>query len=53
MGFAFKADIDDLCESLTLSIAVDLAEKLEDETIFAVEPNVSELSKRLKGFENV
>ncbi|TQE42403.1 UDP-N-acetyl-D-mannosamine dehydrogenase [Corynebacterium phoceense] len=53
LGLAFKADIDDLRESPALSIAVDLAEELEDKTIFAVEPNVSELPKRLKGFENV
>lgn len=53
LGLAFKADIDDLRESPALSIAVDLAEELEDKIIFAVEPNVSELPKRLKGFENV
>lgn len=53
LGLAFKADIDDIRESPALSIAVDLAEELEDKTIFAVEPNVSELPKRLKGFENV
>lgn len=53
LGLAFKADIDDLRESPALNIAVDLAEELEDKTIFAVEPNVSELPKRLKGFENV
>lgn len=53
LGLAFKADIDDLRESPALNIAIDLAEKLEDKTVFAVEPNVSELPKRLKGFDNV
>ena len=52
-GLAFKADIDDLRESPALNIAVDLAEELEDKTVFAIEPNVSELPKRLKGFDNV
>ena len=52
-GLAFKADIDDLRESPALNIAVDLAEELEDKTVFAIEPNVSELPKRLKGFANV
>ena len=53
LGLAFKADIDDLRESPALNIAVDLAEELEDKQILAVEPNVSELPKRLKGFDNV
>lgn len=53
LGLAFKADIDDLRESPALNIAVDLAEELEDKTVFAVEPNVSELPRRLKGFDNV
>ena len=52
-GLAFKADIDDLRESPALNIAVDLAEELEDKQILAVEPNVSDLPKRLKGFDNV
>lgn len=53
LGLAFKADIDDLRESPALNIAVDLAEELEHAQILAVEPNVSELPKRLKGFDNV
>ena len=53
LGLAFKADIDDLRESPALNIAVDLAEEFEDKKIYAVEPNVSELPKRLKGFDNV
>ena len=53
LGLAFKADIDDLRESPALNIAVDLAEELEGITFHAVEPNISELPKRLKGFDNV
>lgn len=53
LGLAFKADIDDLRESPALNIAVDLAEELEGITYHAVEPNISELPKRLKGFDNV
>ena len=53
LGLAFKADIDDLRESPAVNIAVDLAEELEGITFHAVEPNISELPKRLKGFDNV
>ena len=53
LGLAFKPDIDDLRESPALNIAVDLAEELDSKSIFAVEPNVSELPKRLRGFDNV
>ncbi|APT92138.1 UDP-N-acetyl-D-mannosaminuronic acid dehydrogenase [Corynebacterium phocae] len=53
LGLAFKADIDDLRESPALNIAVDIAEELPETTFFAVEPNVSELPARLKGFDNV
>ncbi|WJY90204.1 UDP-N-acetyl-D-mannosamine dehydrogenase [Corynebacterium confusum] len=52
LGLAFKADIDDLRESPALNIAVDLAEDLEDTTFLVAEPNVDELPKRLKGFDN-
>lgn len=52
LGLAFKADIDDLRESPALNIAVDIAEELEDIKFLVAEPNVSELPKRLKGFEN-
>lgn len=52
LGLAFKADIDDLRESPALNIAVDLAEELEDTTFLVAEPNVDELPKRLKGFDN-
>ena len=52
LGLAFKADIDDLRESPALNIAVDIAEELENIQFFVAEPNVQELPKRLKGFDN-
>ena len=52
LGLAFKADIDDLRESPALSITVDIAEELESIHFLVAEPNVKELPKRLKGFEN-
>ena len=52
LGLAFKADIDDLRESPALNIAVDIAEELESIQFLIAEPNVRELPKRLKGFEN-
>lgn len=53
LGLAFKANIDDLRQSPALNIAVDLAEDLPDAAILAAEPNITELPKRLKGFDNV
>lgn len=53
LGLVFKANIDDLRQSPALNIAVDLAEELPDAAILAVEPNITELPKRLKGFDNV
>ncbi|AHI19550.1 UDP-N-acetyl-D-mannosamine dehydrogenase [Corynebacterium casei] len=52
LGLAFKADIDDLRESPALNIAVDIAEELENIQFLIAEPNVQELPKRLKGFDN-
>ena len=52
LGLAFKADIDDLRESPALNIAVDIAEELESIQFLIAEPNVQELPKRLKGFDN-
>src|SRR5690625_3864991 len=52
LGLAFKADIDDLRESPALNITVDLAEELENIQFLIAEPNVKELPKRLKGFDN-
>jgi UDP-N-acetyl-D-mannosaminuronic acid dehydrogenase len=52
LGLAFKADIDDLRESPALNIAVDIAEELENMQFLIAEPNIQELPKRLKGFDN-
>src|SRR5699024_2958533 len=52
LGLAFKADIDDLRESPALNIAVDIAEELEGIQFLVAEPNINELPKRFKGFEN-
>ena len=52
LGLAFKADIDDLRESPALNIAVDIAEELENIQFLIAEPNIQELPKRLKGFDN-
>ena len=52
LGLSFKADIDDLRESPALNIAVDIAEQLENIQFLIAEPNVTELPKRLKGFDN-
>ncbi|MGP5634753.1 UDP-N-acetyl-D-mannosamine dehydrogenase [Corynebacterium casei] len=52
LGMAFKADIDDLRESPALNIAVDIAEELEEIQFLIAEPNVNDLPKRLKGYEN-
>ena len=52
LGLAFKADIDDLRESPALNIAVDIVEELENIQFLIAEPNVQELPKRLKGFDN-
>ncbi|MGP5605940.1 UDP-N-acetyl-D-mannosamine dehydrogenase [Corynebacterium casei] len=53
LGLAFKANIDDLRQSPALNIAVDLAEELPNAAILTVEPNITELPKRLKDFDNV
>lgn len=53
LGLAFKADIDDLRESPALDIATRLAEEMEGVNFLAVEPNISELPKRLRGFDNI
>lgn len=45
-GLAFKPDIDDLRESPSMAITLDLAKKYANQ-IIAVEPNVGEVPKKL------
>lgn len=53
LGLAFKPNIDDLRESPSLDIAVEIAKEFPNKNIHAVEPNVNELPKALEGFSNV
>lgn len=53
LGLAFKPDIDDLRESPALEIAKQVADQFPQATIFAVEPNISELPPALADAENV
>lgn len=53
LGLAFKANIDDLRESPSLNIAVEMAKRFPEIELLAVEPNVSTLPERLANFDNV
>lgn len=53
LGLAFKPNIDDLRESPAMDITAKLAADIPNAKILAVEPNVSELPKKLEGLSNV
>lgn len=53
LGIAFKANIDDLRESPSRSIANRLADRLEGGTVLVVEPNIDELPGDLADRDNV
>ncbi|MDO5669162.1 MAG: UDP-N-acetyl-D-mannosamine dehydrogenase [Corynebacterium sp.] len=53
LGLAFKANIDDLRESPSLDIAVEMAERFPEVEVLAVEPNIEQLPDVLSSFENV
>ncbi|MGQ7788292.1 UDP-N-acetyl-D-mannosamine dehydrogenase [Nesterenkonia sp. PF2B19] len=53
MGLAFKANIDDLRESPSLSIAQRLAERAPEARILAVEPHIDQLPAQLASSGNV
>ena len=53
LGLAFKPNIDDLRESPAMLITEQLAQRLPQGQILAVEPNIKELPAKLAEFENV
>lgn len=53
LGLAFKANIDDIRESPSLDIAVEMANRFPNVEVLAVEPNVSKLPPQLGNYSNV
>ena len=53
LGIAFKANIDDLRESPSKNIALELADRLDHGTVLVVEPNIDELPREFEGKANV
>jgi UDP-N-acetyl-D-mannosaminuronic acid dehydrogenase len=53
LGLTFKPDVDDLRESPALEIVEELAERLGEGCILAVEPNITELPMGLADRPNV
>ncbi len=52
LGITFKANIDDLRESPSKNIALELADRLDHGTVLVVEPNVDELPREFEGKAN-
>lgn len=53
MGIAFKPDIDDLRESPSKNIALELRKRLSSGRLLIAEPNISQLPLELENLENV
>jgi len=53
LGLAFKANIDDLRESPSREIVADIAQRLPQASVIAVEPHIHELPSDLSTLSNV